>query len=37
MILDANAISALAIQHRLAVVSRDAHFDEVERIERVAW
>jgi tRNA(fMet)-specific endonuclease VapC len=30
-------IAALAIQYRLAVVSRDSHFDEVSGIKRVSW
>jgi predicted nucleic acid-binding protein len=30
-------IAALALQHRMPVVSRDAHFDEVSGLERVAW
>lgn len=30
-------ISALARQHRLAVVSRDGHFDRVAGLERRAW
>jgi predicted nucleic acid-binding protein len=30
-------IAALALQHDLAVLSRDAHFDEVEGVRRVAW
>jgi len=30
-------IAALARQHRLPVVSRDVHFDEVERLQRLSW
>lgn len=30
-------IAALARQHRLAVVSRDPHFDEVSDLQRVQW
>lgn len=30
-------IAALAFQRRLPVLSRDAHFDAVEGLERVAW
>jgi predicted nucleic acid-binding protein len=30
-------IAALALQHRLPVLSRDEHFDEVPDVERVAW
>jgi predicted nucleic acid-binding protein len=30
-------IAALARQHRLAVLSRDAHFDEVRGLRRVSW
>lgn len=30
-------IAALALQHELPVVSRDAHFDEVGGVRRVAW
>ena len=30
-------IAALARQHRLPVVSRDAHFDSVKGIERLDW
>jgi len=30
-------IAALARQHSLQIVSRDAHFDHVEGIERVSW
>jgi len=34
----ANAwIAALARQHRLPIVSRDAHFDSVKNVERRAW
>mgnify|MGYP001319100759 CR=1 FL=1 len=30
-------IAALAVQHRLPVASRDAHFDHVRGLRRVAW
>jgi len=30
-------ISALAVQHSLPVVSRDAHFDRVDGVRRVGW
>lgn len=30
-------ISALAIEHRLPVLTRDAHFDAVPGLRRVAW
>lgn len=30
-------IAALALQHDLPVLSRDAHFDEVEGVRRIAW
>jgi predicted nucleic acid-binding protein len=30
-------IAALALQHRLPVVSRDRHFDRVEGLERRSW
>jgi len=30
-------IAALALQHRLPVLSRDAHFDVVEGLTRVGW
>jgi tRNA(fMet)-specific endonuclease VapC len=30
-------IAALAIQHGLTVLSRDAHFDEVGGVRRVSW
>ena len=30
-------IAALALQHRLPVLSRDKHFDAVPRIRRQAW
>jgi predicted nucleic acid-binding protein len=30
-------IAALARQHRLPVVSRDAHFDEVSGVRRIGW
>lgn len=30
-------IAALALQHRLPVLSRDAHFDAVPRLERRSW
>jgi predicted nucleic acid-binding protein len=30
-------IAALALQHRLPVLSRDEHFDAVEALERRAW
>ena len=30
-------IAALAIQHGLAVASRDAHFDHVKGPKRVSW
>lgn len=30
-------IAALALQHRLPVLSRDEHFDAVPDLERVAW
>ncbi len=30
-------IAALALQHELAVLSRDAHFDEVAGVRRVGW
>lgn len=30
-------VAALAIQHRLPVVTRDGHFDEVDGLTRVAW
>ena len=30
-------IAALARQHRLPIVSQDAHFDRVKNIDRVGW
>lgn len=30
-------IAALARQHRMAIVSRDTHFDKVKNIERLGW
>ncbi len=30
-------IAALALEHRLSVLSRDAHFDFVEGVSRVDW
>lgn len=30
-------IAALALEHRLPVLSRDAHFDVVDGVERVSW
>lgn len=30
-------IAALARQHRMAIVSRDTHFDKVRNIERLGW
>jgi tRNA(fMet)-specific endonuclease VapC len=30
-------IAALAQEHRLPVLSRDTHFDHVERVRRVGW
>lgn len=30
-------IAALALQHRLPVLSRDAHFDHVDDLTRVSW
>lgn len=30
-------IAALAVQHRLPVMSRDSHFDEVSAVERRTW
>jgi predicted nucleic acid-binding protein len=30
-------IAALALQHRLPVLSRDEHFDYVPRLERRSW
>lgn len=30
-------IAALALQHRLPVLSRDEHFDAVPDLERTAW
>jgi predicted nucleic acid-binding protein len=30
-------IAALALQHALPVLSRDAHFDEVDGLRRVGW
>jgi len=30
-------IAAVAIQHGLTLVSRDAHFDELETLQRVTW
>jgi predicted nucleic acid-binding protein len=30
-------IAALALQHRLPIVSRDSHFDHIENIERIDW
>ena len=30
-------IAALALQHNLILVSRDAHFDEIEGLNVVAW
>jgi len=30
-------IAALALQHDLALVTRDAHFQEVENLQTVAW
>ena len=30
-------IAALAVQHRLPVVSRDTHFDQVRTLTRISW
>ena len=30
-------IAALALQHRLPILSRDEHFDVVAGVERTAW
>jgi tRNA(fMet)-specific endonuclease VapC len=30
-------IAALALQHRLPILSRDAHFDAVEGVQRTSW
>ncbi len=30
-------IAALAVQHRLAVMSRDPHFDELDGVKRQSW
>jgi tRNA(fMet)-specific endonuclease VapC len=30
-------IAALALQHRLTVVTRDAHFQEIKNLKTVAW
>ena len=30
-------IAAIALQHRLPVLSRDAHFDVVDDLERISW
>ncbi|MEX0682890.1 MAG: PIN domain-containing protein [Dehalococcoidia bacterium] len=30
-------IAALAVQHQVPVLSRDAHFDVVDGVERIAW
>ena len=30
-------IAALALQHGVAIVSRDAHFDEVDGLRRIGW
>ena len=30
-------IAALALEHRLPVLSRDAHFDVVPRLQRIVW
>lgn len=30
-------IAAIALQHEMSVVSRDAHFDKIQGITRVAW
>jgi len=30
-------IAALAVQHQLPVLSRDAHFDSVDELTRVSW
>lgn len=30
-------IAAIARQHKLPVISRDAHFDQVEGIVRIGW
>lgn len=30
-------IAALALQHRLPIVSRDEHFDSVPQIRRISW
>jgi predicted nucleic acid-binding protein len=30
-------IAALALEHRMAVLSRDAHFDSVPNLQRVSW
>ncbi|HLE89737.1 MAG TPA: type II toxin-antitoxin system VapC family toxin [Anaerolineales bacterium] len=30
-------IAAIAVQHNLTLVSRDAHFSEIENLEVVAW
>lgn len=30
-------IAALAVQHSLAIVSRDGHFDEVDGVHRITW
>jgi tRNA(fMet)-specific endonuclease VapC len=30
-------IAALAQQHRMPIVSRDTHFDQVKNVERLGW
>ena len=30
-------IAALALQHRMPVLSRDKHFDEVQSVTRISW
>jgi predicted nucleic acid-binding protein len=30
-------IAALAMQHRMPILSRDEHFDELSEVQRIAW
>ena len=30
-------IAALAVQHRLKIISQDAHFDRIKAVRRVGW
>jgi len=30
-------IAAIALQHELPIISRDAHFDQVRKVRRISW